>query len=246
MKLRVLGSSSSGNCYILDGDNKALIIEAGMKLQEVKKAMDFNLKKVAGCIVTHQHNDHSKYIGQFMSSGITVLALKEVFEAHKIPANASFAKVIHPGCGYRISDFTVVGFSTAHDSPCLGFIIDHSESGKIFFLTDTMTCQYAFSGLSHIMIEANYEDGTLDKNIMAGMFPLSLRSRLLGSHMEFETTKQILRNQDMSTVRNIVLIHLSDGNSNEDRFIHEVKAMTGKAVYAAKKGLEVNFDRNPF
>ena len=37
MKLIVLGSSSNGNCYILDNGNEALIIEAGIRFQEVKK-----------------------------------------------------------------------------------------------------------------------------------------------------------------------------------------------------------------
>ena len=58
MKLIVLGSSSSGNCYILDNGKEALIIEAGIRFQEVKKALDFNLRKVVGCVVTHAHNDH--------------------------------------------------------------------------------------------------------------------------------------------------------------------------------------------
>ena len=62
MKLIVLGSSSSGNCYILDNGKEALIIEAGIRFQEVKKALDFNLRKVVGCVVTHAHNDHAKYI----------------------------------------------------------------------------------------------------------------------------------------------------------------------------------------
>ena len=39
MELRVLGSSSSGNCYILDNGNEALIIEAGIRFIDVKKAL---------------------------------------------------------------------------------------------------------------------------------------------------------------------------------------------------------------
>ena len=62
MKLKILGSSSSGNCYILDNGNEALIIEAGIKLLDVKKALGWNIRKVVGCLITHQHNDHSKYI----------------------------------------------------------------------------------------------------------------------------------------------------------------------------------------
>lgn len=41
MELRVLGSSSSGNCYILDNGNEALIIEAGIRFIDVKKGFGF-------------------------------------------------------------------------------------------------------------------------------------------------------------------------------------------------------------
>ena len=65
MKLKVLGSSSEGNGYILESDSEALCIEAGVKLSEFKKSLDFNIKKVKGVIVSHTHGDHSKYIKEF-------------------------------------------------------------------------------------------------------------------------------------------------------------------------------------
>ena len=246
MNLKILGSNSLGNSYILENDNEALIIEAGIKLKEVKKTLNFDLRKVAACIVTHSHNDHSGYIVDYINASITVLALEETFRAHNISETASFRKVINPGRGYKAGNFKIIAFTVAHDVPCLGFLIDHPQSGRILFITDTMTCDYTFSGLNHLMIEANYSDDQLTKNIQSETVPLSLRARLLASHMEFETTKQILKNQDLSQVRNIVLIHLSDGNSDEGRFVSEIKAMTGKTVYAAQKGMEINFDREPF
>ena len=39
MKLNVLGSDSNGNCYILQTDTEALIIEAGVRMPDVKKAL---------------------------------------------------------------------------------------------------------------------------------------------------------------------------------------------------------------
>lgn len=62
MELKVLGSSSSGNCYIIDNGKEALILEAGVRFQEVKKALGYNLRKVVGCLITHRHQDHAKYI----------------------------------------------------------------------------------------------------------------------------------------------------------------------------------------
>jgi len=55
MKLEVLGSSSLGNCYILSDDNEALLIECGVSFNEVKKALNFNVKKIVGCVVSHSH-----------------------------------------------------------------------------------------------------------------------------------------------------------------------------------------------
>ena len=62
MKLRVLGSGSSGNCYVLENETEALIIEAGIPFMEVKKILNFNVRKIAGVVVSHSHGDHAKYI----------------------------------------------------------------------------------------------------------------------------------------------------------------------------------------
>lgn len=72
MRLRVLGSGSSGNCYILENDNEALIIEAGLPFMEVKKALDFNVMKIAGVLASHIHGDHAKYIGEYEKAGVPV------------------------------------------------------------------------------------------------------------------------------------------------------------------------------
>lgn len=55
MELKVLGSNSSGNCYIIENNDEALIIEAGIKLSEVKKAIDFNISKIRGVLISHEH-----------------------------------------------------------------------------------------------------------------------------------------------------------------------------------------------
>ena len=242
MQLKILGSSSKGNCYLLESSTEILIIEAGIKLSEVKKAIDYNLQKVVGCIVTHQHGDHAGHVFDFMDSGITVLALPEVLAMERI----GFCKAIEPNHGYKLGSFKIYTFSVHHDVPCLGFTIDHPESGKILFLTDTMNCDYSFTGLNQILIEANYSDSVLNENIQSGKIPSIMRNRLLSTHMELETTKQVLRNQDLTNVKNIVLIHLSSGNSNEKQFVDEIQALTGKPTTAANKGMNLNFSKDLF
>ena len=138
MTLRVLGSSSKGNCYIFDNSREALIVEAGVNFKEIKKALGFNLRKVAGCLVTHRHNDHAGYIQQIVGSGITTLALEDVWTAKGV--RDTRAITITPGKGYKLSNFKVLPFNACHDVPCVGYLIEHPETGRILFLTDSFMC----------------------------------------------------------------------------------------------------------
>lgn len=55
MLLKCIASGSKGNCYALVSDREILLIEAGVRLIEVKKAIDFQISKVGGCVVSHEH-----------------------------------------------------------------------------------------------------------------------------------------------------------------------------------------------
>ena len=72
MKLHVLGSSSSGNCYLFQSEKtgEVLAVEAGVKFNKVKKVLDFNLNSIVGCIVSHEHGDHAKCVGDFINACI--------------------------------------------------------------------------------------------------------------------------------------------------------------------------------
>jgi len=77
-------------------------------------------------------------------------------------------------------------------------------------------------------------DGTANKFV---------RDRVLTYHMEFETCKNFLKANDLSKVANIVLLHLSMGNSDVKRFKKEVIALTGKQVFIAEPGLNIELNK---
>ena len=245
MKLTVLGSSSSGNSYILEASDGVLVIECGLPFIEVKKAIDFKIDRIVGAIVTHQHGDHSKYIAEYLKSAIRVCALKEVFDAHTLKQRI-FCKTIEPMHGYRIGTFKVFVVPVEHDVPCVGFVIEHAEMGKMLFVTDTMMFEYRIENLSHILLEANYSDEILDYNIENSITPASMRPRLLQSHMEIKTTEQILLSSNLDSVNEIVLIHLSNNNSDAEQFKQRIMQKTGKPVIVAKRGVTVNVSKEPY
>ena len=52
--LRIIGSSSEGNGYILDCDGEKRIIELGCSWNDVLSNLKYDLSKVAGCLVSHR------------------------------------------------------------------------------------------------------------------------------------------------------------------------------------------------
>lgn len=246
MELTILGSSSSGNCYILQNENEALIIECGIKFTEVTKALNFNLSKVVGCLISHEHGDHCKYVNDILKNAIPVYASDGTI-FNMLIRGVRKPQPIKKGKTYRIGNFKILPFSVKHDcAEPLGFYINHPETGNILFATDTYYLPNKFAGLNNILIECNYRMDILTRNVDAGRIPALLLKRTQESHFEYENCKNALLANDLSAVNNIVLIHLSDGNSNAEEFKRGIQDATGKQVHIADQGIKISFNKTPF
>ena len=250
MKLKVLGSSSKGNCYILESSTgQILVIEAGIRLAEVKKAIGFDVNKIVGCIVTHEHGDHAAYINEFTRNAIDVYCSRgtaDNFRGGSYLASHRLHRV-RSGNAFNVGDFKVLPFDVVHDvAEPFGYLIYHPECGTTLFLTDTFYSEFTFTGLNNIILEVNYDLNILERNIESGRLNPSIRNRIETSHMSIQTALELLKANDISKVNNIVLIHLSDGNSHADNFKIEIERATGKTVTVADYGTEISFNKTPF
>ena len=52
--IKVIGSSSKGNSYVITSNGHHLIVELGCAFKEVLAAIDWRVEKVAGCLVGHR------------------------------------------------------------------------------------------------------------------------------------------------------------------------------------------------
>lgn len=243
MNLKVLGSSSHGNCYILSTPTGTLLIEAGLRWKEIQKGLGFDLSDVAGCLITHEHNDHSKAVKEVTRAGIDcymsmgTLRTFDYFITHRLMPVIS-------GIQIDISDFTILPFDAEHDAAQpFGYLIKYRPTGeKLLFLTDSYYCKYRFEGLNYIMIECNYIKDILDQSQLDDY----RKQRLLKSHFSLEHVKDFLKANDLSQCQEIILLHLSDGNSDAARMIREIEELTGIKPKIAEPGLEVKFNHFPY
>lgn len=248
MKLHILGSESKGNGYILEGENETLLLECGIKLLEVKRALNFDVSMLINCISSHFHSDHFGRAVEYLNAGINVYANKEtwglLFDKTKdVPFG--FKGTFKEYEMFTLGGFKILPIPMKHDVPCHGFYINHKDCGNILFVTDTYYIPDTFTQINHIMVEVNFDQEILDANIEKGLHK-SVRDRVMQSHMSIQTFKDFLRANDLSQVRNIILLHLSSGNSDAARFQKEIEEMTGKNVIIADKGMKVDLNLIPF
>jgi len=246
MKLKVIGSSSKGNSYILETPTGSLILDCGVRFKEIQKALDFDLASIHGCLITHSHKDHSKAAKDVMRAGID--AYMTLDTATAINAEGYRMELITVGRQFSVGDFTVLPFPTEHDCPgAVGYLIQYRPTGeKLLFATDTYFIRHRFNGLNYILIECNYCLDILKANVEAGRIPESLKNRILESHFSLDNLKAFLKANDLKAVRQIVLIHLSDSNSNASRMISEINELTKKETVVADSGMVIDLDLYPF
>lgn len=241
MKLKVLGSGSSGNCYILENDKEALIIEAGLPFMEVKKALDFNVIKIVGVLASHTHGDHAKYIGEYGKSGIPIwkpyntdfykscdMKKYGTFEVRTFPNQNKDRRWLHNN-------------SDGSECPCYGFHIKHPDMGSLVYATDTEYIKWRFKDVNHIMVEANYDMQFVNRE------EPNYEHRLRG-HMSLPTALKFISTNDNPALRNVVLIHLSDKSADSALFKQKTEETVkyGSDVYVAERGLEVDMNLYPF
>jgi phosphoribosyl 1,2-cyclic phosphodiesterase len=186
-------------------------------------------------------------VNEFLKSGIDCFASQGTWGNRVFNSDLLHEKVLEKNAGYVIGNFKVIPFETKHDAAeSLGFFINHPETGNILFATDTYYLPCTFSNLSNILIEANYRMDILEENTRSGRISAARRNRTLQSHMSYETCLKTLLANDLSKVNNIVLIHLSNDNSNALDFQEGVRKATGKTTHVADKGLVMDFNKTPF
>lgn len=225
-------SGSSGNCYRITDGRTPLLLECGIAYKEIQKKLNFKASEIAACLVSHEHQDHSKAARDIIKAGIDCYMTQGTKEA--IGINGHRINIVKAKQQFRIGTWTILPFETQHDAAePLGFLLANQDGEKLLYATDTYYTRYRFRGLTHIAVECNYSMDILRANIEAGLVDPAFKNRILKSHFSLENVKEFLKANDLSKVQEIWLLHMSDGNSNENRFKGEIQELTGKPVYVA-------------
>lgn len=230
MNLRCLGSSSSGNCYLLSTETETLVLDCGLPIREIKKGLDWDISKVVGALCTHAHLDHAKSVKDFENMGITVF--KPYDETKAFPLKI------------RYGSFGIQAFKVPHDGvPCYGFYIT-VDGHRILYATDYLHLPVSFrtKRLTDMIVECNYQKEYLNKESPK-------YDHQIKGHCSLDTLiEKVIKENMTNALRTVILCHLSGDSCNSEECLTEVQKVVGGYVnvVVARKGLEVELSKYPF
>lgn len=245
MFMRVINTGSQpGNCYALQAESgEILLLDCGCKYSEILKGISYRISDVVGCLLTHEHGDHSKSVENLMRSGVQVYTNDETAESVNIMTGELMIGILEMRTK-EIGSFMIIPFYVEHDgTPNYAYLIKHSECGIALYVTDFMYIKQSFRNMkiSHILIECNHLDEAPEQDSFK--YEHSIRG-----HSSLSTVKEFIRKNKSSSLRTITLCHLSDGWGDPNRMQREIQEVAGNDVLVkiARAGLEVDLNLCPF
>jgi len=232
MDIKALASSSRGNAYIIDNGTNPVLLECGLKVKALREKADYKLTSMAGCLLSHEHSDHSRSAAAIMDLGVDLYTGKGT--ADKLGLQGHRLHIIEAERTFQLADWEITPFALDHNAAePLGFLME-SKGEKLLWASDTCRVNYNVEGLNYIMLDANYRRQYAWDNYQQGNLNGYLVRLLKDTHMEIEDVKRYFQRTDLSAVKEIWLLHLSEKNADPEEFKREIQLVTGKQVILAE------------
>lgn len=237
------GSGSSGNCEYLGDKNQGVLIDAGIKPENVVpvlKHYGISMSCIKAILLTHDHADHVRYAYKFVKKypHIAVICtpkcLSGIFLRHSLtPRLRDYHRPIFIETPITVGNFKVTAFTTLHDSKdSVGFYIE-VEGIKFAIATDlgriSDRVDYYLRQANYIMLESNYDEYMLTH----GKYPLHLQARIMNEtgHLDNKAAAAYIAQIYTPKLSHVFLCHLSHDNNTQEIALEEMhKALTAAGI----------------
>lgn len=235
LEVHILASGSDGNCTVIQHDDEAVMIDAGLSCARIRKLMDvegIDEHCLKALLVTHEHADHVQGVGPVSRKlGLPVYCNPATIGSFN-PGDIEY-HMIQTLQDFRIGDFNISPLPTLHDAsdPCAYSV--EAESSRVLVATDTgkftEPLREALQRSDFAIVEANYDN----KMLIEGPYPESLKRRIAGTygHMCNVDSAREIKNTAVNPDRRIFLGHLSKHNNTPDIARDTVAEYTGIKRY---------------
>lgn len=231
--LYVLGSGSRGNCFALESDGAALLIDAGFSAREIERraqAAGFELERVVGIALTHEHGDHARGAPRLARQlGVPVLTAPGTWNRIAPTMEPTSHRPLGVCARVELGPFAVEACATSHDAAePLAIVVRDAWGVSLGIAYDlgrpTIALRYLLRELTGIVLEANHDEVQL----RTSDYPPMVQRRIAGSsgHLSNRAAAQLLAELCHPGLATVVLAHLSDSCNT----VAEARAAVARAL----------------
>jgi len=224
MRLQILGSSSSGNCALLETAGARVLIDAGFsarKIGEMLSAAGVELSSLNAIFITHEHGDHVSGLAGLRRYGVPAFfANAGTVAGLPTPLQTGLPwRVFGSGTTFTFRDLEVTSFAIPHDAmEPVGFVF--ATGGEDLFAPRCRLAWVTDLGFvpelvrarvrdcDLLVLEANHDLDLLDQDTKR---PWSVKQRIRGrhGHLSNEAAREFLASEPRACWREVLLGHLS-------------------------------------
>lgn len=223
-RFQILGSSSAGNCALLQTGATTVLIDAGLSARRIGmilQAKGIPLEALHAVFLTHEHYDHTAGVPGLLSCGIQIFANRETAAAVqnrlRRPVPAAW-RLFETGAVVTFRDLTVRTFPLPHDAyDPVGYAFEWSGSdlftppGSLAWVLDLgyvpSSIHPYIQSVDVLVLEANHDTELLRNDARR---PFSVKQRIAGrhGHLSNQAVGRLLETLNPSC-RQLYLAHLS-------------------------------------
>ncbi len=218
-RICTIASSSKGNCsFITDGETN-ILIDCGIKINELERfclTNDIKLSEINAVVITHEHIDHICGLKSLSKKIQPKIYCHEFVSKHineRLNINLEYDNVDMNG--FRIGNIDVLPFRTSHDAIFpLGFTFVEGDK-RVSIATDLGVVNESIvenlENSNMAIIEANHDRQML----IQGVYPTMLKRRVIGEmgHLSNDDSARLISHLAEHKLRKVILAHLSENNN---------------------------------
>jgi phosphoribosyl 1,2-cyclic phosphodiesterase len=238
LTVRALQSGSSGNAYLVETDEIALLLDAGLsclRLERYLEELRIEPARLGGIVLTHEHSDHTHGVCTIAGKyGLPIYATPGTLAQLRLEDQECDVVPVAPERPFHLGDVSLTPFLVQHDAAePVGLLVEHGGT-RVALATDLGTVDdrtMDWLAMAELLIlEANHDWDRLWR----GPYPMMLKRRIAGDRGHLSNAQAAAcasRCAERGRMRWLWLAHLSETNNTQKSARETVGArLSGGAV----------------
>lgn len=220
--LFVLGSGSGGNCFAIQSEGRALLVDAGFSAREITRRASMaglDLRRLEGIILTHEHGDHTSGAARLASTlRIPVITAPGTWDRMRARMRGAAFQPLALMGGITVGGFHIEACPTSHDAAEPVAVSIRTATGHRIGLAydlgrPTTAVRFLLRESHALVLEANHDDVML----RTSTYPPVVQERIASSagHLSNRAAAELLAEVLHPELRRVVLAHLSERCNSE-------------------------------